>query len=65
MFSWSVDLLFEGGRNNRTPRPPPSGGWGNYGAEKKQAAIKQAMQHAWSGYREYAFGKDELTPLSR
>lgn len=30
---------------------------------KKRSLIKGAMQHAWSGYRKYAFGYDELRPV--
>ncbi|KAJ2571217.1 Endoplasmic reticulum mannosyl-oligosaccharide 1,2-alpha-mannosidase [Coemansia sp. RSA 1813] len=32
---------------------------------KRQLAIRDAMKHAWSGYRQYAFGRDELQPLSK
>jgi len=31
---------------------------------KRRSLIKGAMQHAWSGYRKYAFGYDELRPVS-
>jgi mannosyl-oligosaccharide alpha-1,2-mannosidase len=31
--------------------------------ERKQK-IKEAFSHAWAGYRDYAFGKDEVMPLS-
>jgi len=30
----------------------------------RQRAVKEAMQHAWGNYEKYAFGKDELLPLS-
>src|SRR5437016_11612754 len=29
------------------------------------AAAREAAQHAWSGYRRYAWGHDELRPVSR
>ena len=30
----------------------------------RRDAVKEAMQHAWNGYKRYAFGFDELKPLS-
>ena len=33
-------------------------------ARERRTAIKSAMTHAWSGYREQAFGFDELKPVS-
>jgi len=30
----------------------------------RREAIKQAMKHAWDGYKQYAFGFDELRPVS-
>lgn len=27
--------------------------------------VKNAMKHAWSGYRKYAWGKDEISPLTK
>ena len=33
-------------------------------ARQRRTAIKAAMNHAWSGYRKYAFGYDELQPVS-
>ncbi|KAJ1642772.1 hypothetical protein J3B02_002015 [Coemansia erecta] len=32
---------------------------------KRQQAVREAMVHAWSGYTDYAFGKDELQPISK
>ena len=29
------------------------------------SSVKAAFQHAWNGYKEYAWGHDALTPLSR
>ena len=33
--------------------------------EQQAAAIRQAFLHAWDGYRRYAWGHDELLPISR
>jgi len=30
----------------------------------RRESVKNAMKHAWSGYKQYAFGFDELKPLS-
>ncbi|PVU99670.1 hypothetical protein BB560_005467 [Smittium megazygosporum] len=30
----------------------------------RRLAVKRAMQHAWTGYETYAFGKDELLPVT-
>ncbi|KAG1173669.1 hypothetical protein G6F70_005655 [Rhizopus microsporus] len=32
--------------------------------ERRRRAIKKAFLHGWNGYKKYAFGHDELTPLS-
>ena len=32
---------------------------------RKQAEIKEALQHSWKGYTDYAWGMDELTPLTK
>lgn len=32
--------------------------------EAKLSVIRQAFEHAWSGYKKYAWGKDELSPVS-
>jgi mannosyl-oligosaccharide alpha-1,2-mannosidase len=31
---------------------------------ERQNAIKDAFLHAWDGYKQYAFGHDELKPIS-
>ncbi|KAJ1911041.1 hypothetical protein H4219_006062 [Mycoemilia scoparia] len=47
------------------PKPPSNGdGWDRRNAKRREA-VKDAMKHAWRGYRSYAFGKDELMPLTR
>jgi len=33
-------------------------------ARSRRIYVKQAMQHAWSGYEQYAMGMDELSPQS-
>ena len=34
-------------------------------ARTRRKAVKDGMKHAWEGYRRYAFGKDEIKPLSK
>lgn len=31
----------------------------------RRESVKDAMKHAWSGYKTYAWGKDEVKPLSK
>lgn len=31
----------------------------------RQQAVVQAFQHAWKAYKQYAWGKDELKPVSK
>ncbi|OAA64675.1 class 1 alpha-mannosidase 1a [Niveomyces insectorum RCEF 264] len=33
--------------------------------EKRLASVRGEMQHAWEGYRKYAYTHDELTPVSK
>lgn len=33
-------------------------------ARSRREKVKEGMQHAWSGYKKYAWGKDEVKPLS-
>jgi ER degradation enhancer, mannosidase alpha-like 2 len=33
--------------------------------EDEAAAVREAFRHAWSGYEQYAWGRDQLLPLSR
>ncbi|PVZ99807.1 hypothetical protein BB558_004164 [Smittium angustum] len=37
---------------------------GNLNVFIKSQAVKNAMAHAWNGYSTYAFGKDELLPVT-
>jgi len=32
---------------------------------KRRAAVKEAFEHSWKGYREYAWGHDELAPMTK
>lgn len=34
-------------------------------AADRQEAVRDAFRHAWKGYKEYAWGHDELRPLSK
>jgi hypothetical protein len=34
-------------------------------ARERREFVKNAMKHAWSGYKKYAFGADELLPISK
>ncbi|KAJ8599018.1 hypothetical protein CTAYLR_007691 [Chrysophaeum taylorii] len=63
------------------PPPPPGRGYGFFAlpeassssdaseaeatARTRAAAVKAAMQHAWAGYKAYAWGRDELKPASK
>lgn len=40
----------------------PAGTGGN---ATRAAAVKEAYLHAWDAYAEYAFGHDQLTPLTK
>lgn len=33
-------------------------------ARARSVVVKEAMRHAWNGYRKYAWGKDEVLPLT-
>ncbi|VAH15384.1 unnamed protein product [Triticum turgidum subsp. durum] len=47
-------------KNSTILHHPPSSEW-----TSRQKKVKEAFEHAWSGYRNYALGHDELMPLSR
>lgn len=32
---------------------------------KRLQSVRQSMEHAWQGYRQYAWGQDELQPLTK
>uniref|UniRef100_A0A8C6URM0 alpha-1,2-Mannosidase n=1 Tax=Neogobius melanostomus TaxID=47308 RepID=A0A8C6URM0_9GOBI len=35
------------------------------GSVERQEAVRQAFRHAWRGYRDHAWGHDELKPISK
>ncbi|KAJ2771841.1 hypothetical protein IWQ57_002027 [Coemansia nantahalensis] len=43
---------------------PPDAEEGVKDDSARRDAVRDAMRHAWSGYRQHAFGKDELLPVS-
>uniref|UniRef100_A0A0E0HB11 alpha-1,2-Mannosidase n=1 Tax=Oryza nivara TaxID=4536 RepID=A0A0E0HB11_ORYNI len=47
-------------RNNSLLLQSPQSEW-----TLRQKKVKEAFEHAWSGYRNYAMGYDELMPLTR
>lgn len=50
-------------QNKHVPVAPAPGDDGNADVEKREA-VRNAMKHAWGGYKQYAWGKDELKPVS-
>ncbi|KAJ2780925.1 hypothetical protein H4R18_003172 [Coemansia javaensis] len=65
----AVRILVEvTGPRDRWPGPPatipPGADDSPESDEERRLAVRAAMKHAWSGYRKYAFGKDELRPVS-
>jgi mannosidase alpha-like ER degradation enhancer 2 len=66
-------LLFAGvaacraGRPDEAPRgPPPTAASGPSAATPPTAdGVRAAFLHAWRGYRQYAWGHDDLDPLSK
>ncbi|KAL6619573.1 hypothetical protein ACP70R_034712 [Stipagrostis hirtigluma subsp. patula] len=47
-------------KNNSLFQQSPPSEW-----TSRQKKVKEAFEHAWSGYRNYAMGYDELMPLSQ
>jgi len=46
--------------------PPPDGSVKFGGPQnERQRAVVESFQHAWQGYRTYAWGKDHLKPISK
>lgn len=39
--------------------------WSDAELAERRAAVRAAMQHAWAGYETYAWGYDELCPVSK
>lgn len=60
-------------QRNRAPRAVPEGGavrpsegaGDDLETARRRAAVRRAMQHAWAGYRRFAWGKDSLKPVSQ
>ena len=46
---------------------PPSDGSVKFNGpqNERQRAVVESFQHAWQGYRTYAWGKDHLKPISK
>lgn len=52
------------------PTERECGGWARSWCEQRvaqhrAAAVRQGMQHAWAGYKAYAWGADEIHPQSK
>lgn len=49
-----------------SPKPIPRVQYAGKGEADKEklAAVKEAAQHAWKGYRKYGWGFDEVTPVT-
>ena len=55
-----------GGGGGRPKLPPRDGSIKFRGPHnERQRAVVAAFQHAWQGYRTFAWGKDHLKPLSK
>jgi len=49
----------------RRPQSPTAASSNTTLTEVRRAAVVAAMRHSWAGYRRYAWGRDELRPLSK
>jgi len=58
----SVALIASTLRDAVATGPPPPGA---PRAERRRLAVRAAMAHAWAGYVKYAWGADELAPVSK
>ena len=58
----SVALIASTLRDAVATGPPPPGA---PRAERRRLAVRAAMAHAWAGYVRYAWGADELAPVSK
>lgn len=36
-----------------------------FSAESRLEAVREAFRHAWKGYKDFAWGHDELKPISK
>ena len=50
---------------NASPRPNDKAKWTDQQKAEMAASVRQEFLHAWNGYRQYAWGHDELRPLSK
>eukprot|EP00607_Mallomonas_marina_P010390 CAMPEP_0182422000 /NCGR_PEP_ID=MMETSP1167-20130531/7594_1 /TAXON_ID=2988 /ORGANISM="Mallomonas Sp, Strain CCMP3275" /LENGTH=874 /DNA_ID=CAMNT_0024599693 /DNA_START=38 /DNA_END=2662 /DNA_ORIENTATION=+ len=62
-FSEGLPFPMVDGTNGLIPDPQEQIKSDELGKVRKDK-IKEAMQHAWSGYKKYAWGKDEVKPKS-
>lgn len=60
----AVSMLAAGQEPAARPTPEP-GGLGADGDPAAAARVREEFRHAWSAYKRYAWGHDELLPLSR
>ncbi|KAL4609386.1 endoplasmic reticulum mannosyl-oligosaccharide 1,2-alpha-mannosidase-like [Arapaima gigas] len=71
LISWRGAMI----ETDQTTEPQPSAGQKPRDSAPQQAvsglsvdqpeAVKEAFRHAWKGYREFAWGHDELKPISK
>lgn len=57
-----LPVLLVGFTTVESARIPPQ--YKRQSTTDKAAAVKEAFNHSWNGYVKYAFGKDELRPVS-
>ena len=58
------DARREEKHESRSPFERPNEPHASNADEERLAAVKAAMEHAWGGYKKYAWGTDELDPVS-
>eukprot|EP00041_Stephanoeca_diplocostata_P026392 m.711753 g.711753 ORF g.711753 m.711753 type:complete len:739 (+) comp22954_c0_seq2:141-2357(+) len=66
----SATLSSSIGAQISTPSPVPDAGppateWSSSDLDDKKEFVKGMMVHAWKGYKDHAWGKNELSPRSR
>ncbi|OMJ11353.1 Mannosyl-oligosaccharide 1,2-alpha-mannosidase MNS1 [Smittium culicis] len=59
-----IFIIVSGEGNEKLDTNRPSSKEEIPGIEEKRGSIRKSMKHAWEGYRKYAFGKDELLPVT-
>ncbi len=50
---------------NRTAPVPPASKWTDAQKAEMAERVRQDFLHAWGGYKQYAWGHDELQPLTK